>query len=125
MKLKNKIAFITGGSRGIGCSIVKTLAREGAKVIFTYNSNAAAALTATVNLKNEGIETTFYQMNVANRESVRKVVKIVAEKHGKIDILVNNAGINKPTDFDIITDKDWDDILNVNLKGPFICTQEF
>ena len=62
-------------------------------------------------------------MDVSNRNSVQEVLNKVDEKYGKLDILVNNAGINKPTDFDLISDGDWDQILNVNLKGPFICSQ--
>lgn len=63
-------------------------------------------------------------MDVSNRKSVQTVLDRVKSKWGRLDILVNNAGINKPSDFDLITDEDWDSILGVNLKGPFIVTQE-
>lgn len=124
MRLKNKIALVTGGSRGLGRAIVFALAQEGAKIVFTYNSNKDAADDVYESLKNKGCDLNYCQMNVSDRKSVQQVVQHVDKKFGKLDILVNNAGINKPTDFDKITDEDWDKILEVNLKGPFICTQE-
>tara|TARA_B110000259_G_scaffold21028_1_gene21775 strand:+ start:1160 stop:1906 length:747 start_codon:yes stop_codon:yes gene_type:complete len=125
MKLNNKIAFVTGGSRGIGLSIVTHLANEGAEVIFTYNTDIQAAENLSKNLNDQGFKTSFFQMDVSNRKSVNSVFNKVNKVINKLDILVNNAGINLPTDFDLIKDEDWDSIIDVNLKGPFICCQEF
>jgi len=115
--LDGKVAFVTGGSRGIGAAIVKGLVAAGAKVAFTYQSQRQAAdevATATGGLA--------LQCEVTDRDSVRAALTDAENQLGAISILVNNAGINNPTDFDQITDKDWDSILGVNLKGPFICS---
>jgi len=123
--LKNKTCLVTGGSRGIGKSIVERLSRDGAHVIFTYVQDKAAAdnLIKDHLEKNPNIQS--IQMDVSNRRSVKKAISLISENNDHIDVLVNNAGINKPEDFDKITDDDWDTVLNVNLKGPFIVTQEF
>lgn len=116
--LEGRTAFVTGGSRGIGKAIVKKLAKDGARVAFTYRntrSEADAVAQATGALPIE--------MEVTDRQSVSTAFELALAKLGSVSILVNNAGINKPTDFDQITDADWDDILSVNLKGPFICSQ--
>jgi NAD(P)-dependent dehydrogenase (short-subunit alcohol dehydrogenase family) len=116
--LKGRTAFVTGGSRGIGKAIVKKLASHGAQVAFTYRAaraeaDAVAAATGALAI----------EMDVRDRQSVANALEQALAKLGSLSILVNNAGINKPTDFDQITDEDWDDILTVNLKGPFICSQ--
>ncbi|MBI1210934.1 MAG: SDR family oxidoreductase [Alphaproteobacteria bacterium] len=116
--LKGRTAFVTGGSRGIGKAIVKKLASHGAQVAFTYRAargeaDAVAAATGALAV----------EMDVRDRQSVANALEQGLAKLGSLSILVNNAGINKPTDFDQITDEDWDDILTVNLKGPFVCSQ--
>ena len=124
MKLLNKVVIVTGGSRGIGKSIAKSLTKEGAKVFITFKKNFEEAEKVKNDIQKSGGECIIYQMKVEERISVKKAFKFCFQHYGSIDILVNNAGINKPTDFDQITDEDWDNILNVNLKGPFICSQE-
>jgi len=124
MDLSNKVALVTGGSRGIGKVIVQTLAAEGAVVNFTYVSQQKIAEKLLNQFHNSNQKAVCFQMDVANRRSVKQVMKEIEQKHGKLDILVNNAGINKPEDFDKITDEDWDTVMAVNLKGPFIVTQE-
>ena len=124
MKLKDKICLVTGGSRGIGKAIVNRLADDGAQVIFTYIKDKNAANEVIISLSKNNSNITAFQMDVSNRKSVQTVLDRVKSKWGRLDILVNNAGINKPSDFDLITDEDWDSILGVNLKGPFIVTQE-
>ena len=64
------------------------------------------------------------QLDISNRQNIRNAIQNILKKHERIDILVNNAGINKPTDFEDVTDKDWDEILNTNLKGSFMISQE-
>lgn len=124
MILKDKIAFVTGGSRGIGKVICIALAEAGAKVVLTYKSNELAAneIVSTIS-KNSGSALAI-KMDVQDRASVNKAFKKCLSNYSGLDILINNAGINRPTDFDKITDDDWEDILSVNLKGPFICSQE-
>lgn len=124
MKLNGKNAFITGGSRGIGKSICIALAKEGANIAFTYKDNEVAASELVNEIKKIGKSVMSFQCDVRDREELRKVFKKIGNKWKKLDILVNNAGINNPTDFNKITDSDWDEVLSVNLKGPFIVVQE-
>jgi len=118
--LNGQTAFVTGGSRGIGKAIVRKLTKAGARVAFTYRSERDQALTLQKELDNGAIA---LQMEVADRASVMRAMDEAVKRLGAFSILVNNAGINKPTDFDQVTDADWDQILGVNLKGPFICSQ--
>lgn len=118
--LEGRGAFVTGGSRGIGKAIVRKLAQHGARVAFTYRATKAEAAALEAELKGAAFA---IEMEVTERRSVERALDTAATKLGKLSILVNNAGINKPTDFDQVTDEDWDNILGVNLKGPFICSQ--
>jgi len=122
MELKDKIALVTGGSRGIGRSIVEAFVREGAQVYFTYSSNASAAAETCQALNipaDRGVKA-----DVRDRAALMQLMAKIEAEAGKLDVLVNNAGVNNPTDFDQITDDEWDEILGVNLKGPFVVTQE-
>jgi len=118
--LDGRTAFVTGGSRGIGKAIVRKLAKAGARVAFTYRGERDQALALQKELDNTAIA---LQMEVTDRASVAHAMDEAAKRFGEFSILVNNAGVNKPTDFDQVTDADWDQILDVNLKGPFICSQ--
>jgi 3-oxoacyl-[acyl-carrier protein] reductase len=124
MKLKGKNVLVTGGSRGIGKSICIALASEGANVAFTYLNQNDAAKDAISEITNYGVDGLSFQCDVRDRETLKSIVKDLDDRWGCIDVLVNNAGINKPEDFDKITDNDWDKIISVNLKGPFVTTQE-
>lgn len=124
MKLKGKNVLVTGGSRGIGKSICIALANEGANVAFTYLNQNDAAKDAIIEITNYGVDGLSFQCDVRDRETLKSIVKDLGGRWGCIDVLVNNAGINKPEDFDKITDNDWDEIISVNLKGPFVTTQE-
>ena len=122
--LKNKCIFITGGNRGIGAAIVEACLQQEAKVVYTYQQSASQAKDMAERLSAEGHTIHTVQMNVTERASVTSALSTALNHLGDLHGLVNNAGINKPTDFDKVTDQDWDNILNVNLKGPFICAQE-
>jgi len=124
MRLHGKIAMVTGGSRGIGRAIALALAREGAATALTYCQQRAAADQLVRQIERDGGRAAAIPLDVRSRESVRAGIGQVEAIFGGLDILVNNAGANKPTDFDQITDADWDEILAVNLKGPFVCAQE-
>jgi 3-oxoacyl-[acyl-carrier protein] reductase len=118
--LSGKTAFVTGGSRGIGRAVVRTLAGQGARVAFTYRSQRDEAQS----LQREFPDVVrAFEMEVASRPSIEAAMKAAASHFGGFTVLVNNAGINKPTDFDQVTDEDWDQILAVNLRGPFACSQ--
>ena len=119
MRLKNKVCVITGSSRGIGKKIAESFYAEGAKVIITYNKNKLEAKKLSNKFKYS-----FYKLDVSKKKQVVKVFSQIKKKFKKIDVLVNNAGVNKTNDFDKLSEKDWDLVLNVNLKGVFFCSQE-
>ncbi|PYS41575.1 MAG: 3-oxoacyl-[acyl-carrier-protein] reductase [Acidobacteria bacterium] len=113
-----KVAIVTGGSRGIGRAIVQALAREGAKVAFTYVQNKALADEVA-----NGDTTIGFQADVGSFDQAKNLVKQVKERFGRIDILVNNAGITRDKLLALMSEKDWDDVLGTNLKGPFNLTK--
>jgi 3-oxoacyl-[acyl-carrier protein] reductase len=122
--LSGKNAVVTGGSRGIGRAIALGLAEAGADVVLTYRSNRGEADAAVSAVQKLGRRALALPMDVADRASVEAAAKD-ARSFGAISILINNAGINKPTDFDKVTDSDWDEIVGTNLKGPFVVAQTF
>ncbi|HEY8949320.1 MAG TPA: SDR family oxidoreductase [Rhizomicrobium sp.] len=122
--LAGKNAVITGGSRGIGRAIALGLAEAGADVVLTYKSNRAEADKVVAQIEKLGRRALALPMNVTDRKSVEAAAKD-ARAFGAISILINNAGINKPTDFDQVSDGDWDEVVGTNLKGPFVAAQVF
>lgn len=122
--LAGKNAVVTGGSRGIGRSIAIGLAAAGADVAFTYREQGEEADKVAREIGKLGRRALALRMDVTDRKSV-EAAAAKARELGAISVLVNNAGINKPTDFDKVTDADWDQILATNLKGPFVCAQVF
>ncbi len=124
MRLDGKNIFVTGGSRGIGHAICLALAKEGANIAFTFKDNSVLATELINDIKKIGVEALSFKCDVRNRESLKDIFSKLDKKWGHLDVLVNNAGINNPTDFNKITDNEWDEVLSVNLKGPFIVTQE-
>ncbi|AEC51847.1 3-oxoacyl-[acyl-carrier-protein] reductase [Pyrococcus sp. NA2] len=125
MELKGKVALVTGASRGIGRAIAVELAKRGVNVVINYKSNEEEAKKTEELCRQYGVETLVVKADVSNREEVREMVKKIIDKFGRIDILVNNAGIlGKAKDPLEVTDEEWDRVISVNLKGPFIVTQE-
>ena len=123
--LKNKICLVTGGSRGIGKGIVKTLSEKGYKVAFTFNNKEQLAKDLEKQLNGNGGNVKSFQMLIEDRKSVvSALAEIKNHFNGFISVLVNNAAIAQEKPFDKITDIDWKTMLKVNLQGPFICTQE-
>lgn len=121
--LSGKVALVTGGSRGIGKAIAEAMAEAGARVALTYRSEKDKADAVVAAIAAKGGTAIALPMEVTDRASVLGALAEVEARFGALHVLVNNAGINKPTDFDQISDADWDHILGVNLKGPFICAQ--
>jgi len=113
-----KTAIVTGGSRGIGRAIVQALAREGARVVFTYAQNQALA-----NEVANGDTVVALQADVGNFEQAKNLVKQAKERFGRVDILVNNAGITRDKLIALMSEKDWDDVIDTNLKGMFNVTK--
>jgi len=118
MEFQDRVAIVTGGSRGIGRAIVQALAREEARVAFTYAQNK----TLADELAN-GDTVLGFQMDVADFNQAKEFVKQVKDRWGAVDILVNNAGITRDKLAALMGEKDWDDVLNTNLKGVFNVTK--
>src|SRR5678816_103765 len=118
MDFQNKVAIVTGGSRGIGRAIVQALAREGAKVAFTYAQNKASADELA-----NGDTIVGFQTDVTDFNQSKEFVKQVKERWGSVDFLVNNAGITRDKLAAMMSEKDWDDVIDTNLKGVFNITK--
>ena len=121
MKLENKVAIITGGSAGIGKAIAKRFLQEGAKVIICDIVDEKLN-KAEEELSPVGILRT-YHTNIADKEQVSSMIERVLEEFGKIDILINNAGITKDAQFYKMTEEQFDQVIQVNLKGNFNMTK--
>lgn len=117
--LDGKVALVTGGSRGIGKAIALKFASEGADVVFTYLSNKAAAEQTEQELGQFGYRVKAYASDASSFESAHELVKQVIEDFSRIDILVNNAGITRDTLLMRMTEQQWDEVLNGNLKSAF------
>jgi len=120
MRLENKVAVITGSSRGLGAAFARAFVREGARVVITYVSQAEEGQKIADEL-DAGLA---LQMDVRNREDVRSVFEEAVRRHGHLDILVNNAGINRTADFDQQTDEEWAEVMDVCMTGVFRTCQE-
>src|SRR5438552_1427180 len=114
----SKVAIVTGRSRGIGRAIVQALAGEGAKVAFTYAQNKTLADEVA-----NGDTVIGFQADATSLAQAKDLVKQVKEKFGRVDILVNNAGITRDKLLAMMSEKDWDDVIDTNLKGVFNLTK--
>ncbi|PTY86231.1 3-oxoacyl-[acyl-carrier-protein] reductase [Heyndrickxia sporothermodurans] len=123
MLLEGKVALVTGASRGIGREIALELAREGANVIVNYAGSEARANEVVEEIKALGREAKAIQCNVANNDEVQGMIKETIGLFGKIDILVNNAGITRDNLIMRMKEDEWDDVINTNLKGVFLCAK--
>jgi len=119
---KDKIAIVTGASRGIGRSIAEALAAKGAKIV-AVDIDLEATEAMVADLKSGGTEAIAVQGNVTVSDDVEKMFKEAAEAFGRVDILVNNAGITRDALLLRMKDEDWDAVLTVNLKGAFLCSR--
>lgn len=119
MSLDGRVAIVTGGSRGIGRAIVESLADDGAKVAFIYNSNSAAADEVVKAGQEKGQELLAIQADVRSKEAADQVIADVVEKWGSVDILVNNAGIIKDGLLATMEAQQWQDVIDTNLTSVF------
>lgn len=119
--LKNKIAVVTGASRGIGREIAKTLAAKGAAVIVNYNGSAAKAQEVVDEITAAGGQAEAVQCNVSDFQAAGELMDYVVKQYGRVDILVNNAGITRDNLLMKMSEEDFDAVINTNLKGAFNC----
>lgn len=123
MNLQGKTALVTGASRGIGKGIAHTLAKAGANIAFTYVSSVEKAMAFEAELQALGIKAKGYQSNAAEFAEADKVVDEILKDFGALDVLVNNAGITKDTLMMRMSEQQWDDVLDTNLKSAFAMTK--
>lgn len=123
--LKDKVAFITGGSGAVGQAIVRVMAREGCRVAYSYKSGSEKAKQLDKELEASGIKVNSYFLDVLDAEASTRLAQSIEEELGPVDILVNNAGTTQVLPFAMIEEKDWDIVMNVNVKGMFLVTKAF
>jgi len=121
--LQDKVALVTGGSRGIGAAIVRKFAEQGANVAFTYLSSEEKAKTIEEELKGLGVQAKAYRSDASSFQQAEELVKAVLEDFGKVDILVNNAGITKDNLMLRMGEEQWDQVIETNLKSVFNLTK--
>jgi len=122
-QLQNKIALVTGGTRGIGKAVVLELAEAGAAVAFTYRSLKESADAIVAELRGKGGRAAGYQSDAADFAQANDIVQKVVQEFGRIDILINNAGITKDGLLMRMSEHDWDAVIDTNLKGVFNFTK--
>jgi 3-oxoacyl-[acyl-carrier protein] reductase len=122
-RLEGKAAVVTGGGRGIGRAICLAFAREGADVVVNYASRDQPAQEVVSAIEAMGRKAVAVKGNVAVKADVERIIQTAIEHFGKIDILVNNAGVSKPNMLYKMTEEQWDEVIDIQLKGPFLCIQ--
>lgn len=123
MNLEGKTALVTGASRGIGKAIALQLARYGADVAVNYAGNKQKAQETADEIQAMGRRSFIVQCDISNSEAVQAMVKETVDQFSRLDILVNNAGITRDNLIMRMKDEEWDDVINTNLKGVFLCTK--
>jgi NAD(P)-dependent dehydrogenase (short-subunit alcohol dehydrogenase family) len=122
-KLKGRVAMVTGGTRGIGAAICRSLAAQGASVAAGYSQNRDRAEEFQADLAKNDIPVSLHQGNVGSAEDCRRTVQEVIDHHGRLDILVNNAGITSDKTVFKMTEEDWYRVISVNLSGAFFMSK--
>ncbi len=123
MRLKDRIALVTGSSRGVGRAVAVAYAREGAKVMINYTSNEKAAKEVLEEIRNLGGQAQAFRADVAKKADAQAIVQATIDAFGGMDILVNNAGFTRPAMMLKMTEEQWDQVVNIHMKGPFLCAQ--
>lgn len=123
MSLGKKVALITGGSRGIGRAIAIELSKQDYNIVITYINNESSAKKVINEVEKSNVKGLAIQADISIEEDVNKIIEIVNERFGTIDILVNNAGIIKDNLLIRMKSEEWDDVINTNLKGVYLCTK--
>ena len=123
MRLKGKVALVTGSSRGVGRAIALAYAREGASVVINYTANQAAGEEVIAAIKEMGEKAVLVKADVSKAADAEELVQKGIDEFGGIDILVNNAGLSRPAMLLKMTEDQWDQVVDIHLKGAFLCTQ--
>ena len=123
MKLKGRVALVTGGARGIGRAVSLKLAAEGAFVIVNYSSSQESANKTVEEIKLNGGAASAYKCDVAVFSEVKEMIAQIIKEHLKLDILINNAGITRDSLLMAMSEEDFDRVIDINLKGCFNCMQ--
>ena len=123
MGLEGKVSLVTGASRGLGRAIALKLSSLGSKIAVNYREREAEANSVVEAIISQGGEAIAIKADVTDGEAVKAMVQQLANKWDKIDILVNNAGVNRDTLLLRMPDKAWDDVINTNLRGAYLCTK--
>lgn len=121
--LDERVAIVTGASRGIGREVALLLARRGATVVVNYNQNAGAAEDVVKAIESENGRAMAVQADVSDLEQAQRLVKAAVEAYGGLDILVNNAGTTRDTLLMMMSEHDWDDVIRINLKSAYNCSK--
>ena len=120
-KFQGQVVLITGGSKGIGRAIAWSFARQGASVIINYGHDEGAARQLEASIQQTGGKTTLHQADVTSSAAVSQMFKEILDRYRRLDVLVNNAGIIRDGHMMLMPDKDWDAVIDTNLKGTFLC----
>ncbi|ANU17487.1 3-oxoacyl-[acyl-carrier-protein] reductase [Planococcus maritimus] len=122
-KLTGKTAIVTGASRGIGAAIARRFAEEGANIVVNYSGSQDKAEAVVAEIEQAGGKAIAVKANVADADAVKSMADAAIKEFGSIDILVNNAGITRDNLMMRMKEDEWDDVINTNLKGVFLCTK--
>lgn len=123
MNTHRKVAVVTGGGRGIGKGISFAMGLQGITIAIVFHNNREEAEFTATQLNEQSCPARFYQADVSNREQVHEVINKIAVDFGGINILVNNAGVASRATTEDLSEKEWDRIVDINMKGTFLCTQ--
>jgi len=123
VRLKDKVALVTGSSRGVGRAIALAYAREGASVVVNYTANQTAGEEVIAAIKEMGEKAVLVKADVSKAADAEALVQKGVDEFGGIDILVNNAGLSRPAMLLKMTEDQWDQVVDIHLKGAFLCTQ--
>jgi 3-oxoacyl-[acyl-carrier protein] reductase len=123
MRIKDKIALVTGSSRGVGRAVALGFAKEGANVIVNYTSNEKAANEVVEAIQSIGSKAVAMKADVAQKSDAENLVNKAIETFGRLDILVNNAGFTRPAMMIKMAEEQWDEVVDIHLKGAFLCSQ--